>query len=248
MKQFFRCFCYFLAAVLPLAAQPEAGRSSGRSAWFACLSTIPPGLDNPMKVMGGEQLTEVELPAYMTSAPVKIPEDGVVSIVRAVPDPANPEKATYVVQAQAKIPENMREALILLLPLPKPQGDVLFHARVQDLASFKGGDRLFINLSATPVRVSLGETKVTVAPAQSNIYRAPNLDKPANIPIMYEFHHPERNEWRILTASTVVLRPTRREICVFNDGTRPGNIKKHGILFPVQSDTREDNAPPAPTQ
>jgi hypothetical protein len=50
---------------------------------------------------------------------------------------------------------------------------------------------------------------------------------------MYEFYHPERKQWKIISASTVVLRPTRREISVFNNGTRIGNIRKHGILFPV---------------
>ena len=54
---------------------------------------------------------------------------------------------------------------------------------------------------------------------------------------MYEFYHPERKKWKMLTASTVVLRPTRREICIFNKGSRLGNIKKHKILFPVQIKT-----------
>ena len=63
---------------------------------------------------------------------------------------------------------------------------------------------------------------------------APVLAKPINMPIMYEFYHPEHKKWRMLSASTVVLRPTRRKICIFNNGSRIGNIKKHGILFPVQ--------------
>ena len=57
------------------------------------------------------------------------------------------------------------------------------------------------------------------------------------MPIMFEFYHPEKKEWKILSASTVVLRPTRREINIFNEGSRLGNIKKHKILFPVQRNT-----------
>jgi hypothetical protein len=53
---------------------------------------------------------------------------------------------------------------------------------------------------------------------------------------MYEFYAPEEKKWKMITASTVVLRPTRREICVFNTGTRPGNIRNHKILFPVQNE------------
>ena len=58
------------------------------------------------------------------------------------------------------------------------------------------------------------------------------------MPVMYEFYHPEQKKWRMLTASTIVVRPTRREINVFNDGSRIGNIKKHKILFPVPLEER----------
>ena len=72
---------------------------------------------------------------------------------------------------QAKIPESVREALIILVPLPKPEGDLIFRAKVQDLAAFKGGDRLFINLSDSQIRVRLGDTKVTVAPETGEYLR-----------------------------------------------------------------------------
>ena len=228
--------CLLFAGILPLAAQSDSGsdrpRTPGRSAWFACTS-IPDGLDNPAKLLGGDKLTEIELPRYMTSDPVKIPPDGILRIVREVPDPANPEKPKYLVLAEARIPEHMRQALIILVPLAEPKGDLLFKTKIQDLAGFKGGDRLYINLSDTPVRVKLGNTKLTVAPKKANIYESPALAKPTNISIMYEFYHPEHKKWRMLSASTVVLRPTRRKICIFNNGTRLGNIKKHAILFPV---------------
>ncbi|MBT8038469.1 MAG: hypothetical protein KJO21_13100 [Verrucomicrobiae bacterium] len=113
-------------------------------------------------------------------------------------------------------------------------GDLIFRAKIQDLAAFKGGDRLYINLSNTHIRVKLGRTKITVAPRQAKIYKAPVLAKPTNMAIMYDFYHPKKKEWKIISASTVVLRPTRRAINIFNDGTRIGNIKKHKILFPVQ--------------
>ena len=54
------------------------------------------------------------------------------------------------------------------------------------------------------------------------------------MPIIYNYYHPEQKKWKLLTASTVVIMPTRREICVFNNGSRLGKIEKHGILFPVQ--------------
>lgn len=236
MRKLLGQLCFLFAFILPLVAQTETDTekrdATGRTAWFACLAK-PDDLENPVKVLAGEKLTELDLPQYMASKAVKIPTDGIIRIVRMVPDPANPAKPKYLVLAEAKIPESVREALVILNPLAKPEGDLLFLTKVQDLASFKGGDRLYINLSDTNIRVRLGKTTVPVAPARSNIYESPKLAEPANMPIMYEFYHPLRKEWKILSASTIVLRPTRREIFVFNNGTRLGNIKKHGILFPV---------------
>jgi hypothetical protein len=236
MRKSLRSLCFLFAGMLPLAAQsePEDDKRSagGRSAWFACTSK-PDGLENPVKVLAGGQLTELELPEFMASGAVKIPADGILRIVRETPDPDDPEKTKYLILAEAKIPEGVREALVILGPLPEPKGDLLFRAKVQDLAKFKGGDRLYINLSDTNIRVRLGKTTVTVAAGQADIYESPKLAKPENMPIMYEFYHPERKEWKILTASTIVVRPTRREIAVFNNGTRIGNIRKHGIIFPL---------------
>jgi hypothetical protein len=230
--------CLLLSGILPLAAQSDSGdakpRKPTRSAWFACISALPDGVENPVTVMSDGKLTKLKLPRYMTSDPVKIPTDGIIRIVREVPDPEDPAKTKYLVLAEAKISEHVREALIILFPLAKPKGDLIFQAKVQDLAGFKGGDRLYINLSNTHIRVKLGDTKVTVAPKKANIYKAPVLAKPTNMPIMYGFYHPKQKKWKMFSASTVVLRPTRREINIFNDGSRIGNIKKHKILFPVQ--------------
>lgn len=238
-----KALCYLgfvFSGLLPLAAQSQTDgdsrREAGRSAWFVCTS-IPDDLKNPVTVMAGKNLIEVELPRFMASDAVGIPEDGILRIVREVPDPENPEKPKYLVLAEAKIPAGVREALIILVPLPKPEGDLVFLAQVQDLSKFKGGDRLFINLSDTHIRVRFGTTTVNVPAKEANIYETPVLAEPTNMPVMYEFFHPERKEWKMLSASTVVLRPTRREISIFNEGSRPGNIKKHKILFPVRKKT-----------
>jgi hypothetical protein len=232
------CLIYFLfSGILPLTDQTESGgetkREAGRSAWFV-YTDLPEGVENPVKVLAGKEITEVKLEKYMASEPIKIPEDGIIRIVRQVPDPANPDKPKYLVLAEAIIPESVREALIILMPLPKPEGDKVLLAKIQDLASFKGGDRFFINLSDTDISVQLGDNTTTVPAKQAKIYSSPKLSQATNVPIMYKFFHPERQQWMILSASTVVLRPTRREICIFNNGTRIGNIKKYGILFPVQ--------------
>lgn len=239
MKNFLYLLCLLFAGIPALSAQAKLDREnrppSGRIAWIACLSK-PDGLENPVKILAGEKITELDLPLYMTSQAVKIPDDGILRIVRPTPDPENPGKTQYIILAEARIPQNVREALVILAPPPVPEGHLLFRSKVQDLAQFKGGDRLYINLSHTNIRVRLGKTMVPVASGGVSIYESPALAAATNMPIMYEFYHPERKEWKLLTASTVVLIPTRREITVFNDGTRIGNIKKHKILFPVSSD------------
>ena len=236
MRNVLFCLSVLVSGILPLAAQSgsENGKlpGAGRSAWFGCLSK-PEGLENPVTVLAGGKLTKLDLPEFMASEAVKIPDDGVIRIVREVPDPKNQGKMKYLILAEAKIPEGVREALVILSPIANPEGDLLFHSKIQDLAHFKGGDRLYINLSDTNIRIRLGKTTVAVEPRQANIYKAPAMDDTTAAPIMYEFYHPKRKEWMILSASTVALVPTRREICVFNNGSRIGNIKIHGILFPV---------------
>ena len=237
MRKFLLSLCFLLVGILPLTAQSgsdaEKRKAAGRSAWFACIAK-PEGLEDPVKILAGGEITVLELPEFMASEAVKIPADGILRIVRPIPDPEDPAKTKYLILAEVKIPESVREALVILDPLPKPENDLLFRAKVQDLANFKGGDRLYINLSDSNIRVRLGKTLVVVEPRHASFFKAPPMVTATNMPVMYEFYHPERKEWKMLTASTVVLRPTRREICVFNTGTRPGNIRNHKILFPVK--------------
>lgn len=239
MKKYLLCVCLLFSAFLPLVGQDDSGgtakREAGRLVWFV-YTAMPDGVKNPVKVLGGKEVTEVKLDAYMASEPVKIPDDGIIRIVRDIPPPEIGGKPKYVVLAEARIPESVRKALIILAPLAKPEGDLLFQAKVQDLASFKGGDRLFINLSDTNIGVKIGDTSVTVPAKQANTYSSPILAEPANMPIIYNYYHPEQKKWKLLTATTVVIMPTRREICIFNNGSRLGKIEKHGILFPVQSE------------
>ena len=236
MRKVLCCICLMASGMLPLTAQSGSDGdnrpAAGRSAWFACLAK-PEGLENPVKLLAGGKVSLLDLPDFMASEAVKIPADGVLRIVREVPDPVNQRKMNHMILAEAGIPETVQEALVILSPVTKPEGGLLFQAKVQDLANFKGGDRLYINLSDSNIRVRLGKTLVVVEPKHASFFKAPLMAKATNMPVMYEFYHPERKEWKILSASTVVLRPTRREISVFNNGDRIGNIEKHKILFPV---------------
>jgi hypothetical protein len=54
------------------------------------------------------------------------------------------------------------------------------------------------------------------------------------MPIRYRYFHPVENEWKMLSASTVGIMPTRREICIFSYDERFKRIDYHGITFPVE--------------
>lgn len=236
MKKLLSCTCLLLCAVLPLAGQDVPGdtakREAGRLVWFV-YTAMPEGGANPVKVLGGKVLNEVKLDAYMASGPVKIPDDGIIRIVRDIPAPEIGGTKEYAVLAEAKIPEGVQQALIILVPLAKPEGDLIFQTTVQNLASFKGGDWLLINLSDTDIGVKTGDTAVAVPAKQASFYNSPKPGDPANMPIIYNYYHPEQKKWKLLTSSTVVIMPTRREVCIFNNGSRLGKIEKLKILFPV---------------
>ena len=79
----------------------------------------------------------------------------------------------------------------------------------------------------------MGETRLLVKPGATQIYDAPALAEATNVPIRYNYFHPVKQEWKMLSASTIVLRPTRREICIFSIDPRFGRVDYHGITFPV---------------
>ena len=53
------------------------------------------------------------------------------------------------------------------------------------------------------------------------------------MPIRYNYFHPVQQKWKMLSASTIVLYSTRRDICIFGWDPKYDRIEKHGITFPV---------------
>jgi hypothetical protein len=237
MKWFALTLAFCSLNLTVLLAQEEQADSTkpmaGRQVWFAA-SSIPEGLENPIKVMTEGKITEVMLSNRMASEAVRIPPDGIVSIVREIENPKDPSKPAYQILAKATIAKETHKALIMLVPTGKDGGDgPVFHAKVQDLAAFKGGDYLYLNLTKANVAVQMGSEKITLKPGETSISKAPTSREPVNTPISYHFYHPVREKWQLLSASTVVRMPSRREICVFSWDTRYERLNYHGITFPV---------------
>lgn len=224
-----------LCSVRPAAAQDDGEAGSrpdrGRLAWFIT-TAIPDELENPVRIMTGSGTSEVLLSRRMVSGPVKVPADGIIRMVRPVEQPT-PDAPPFEVLAEARIPEGVQKAAVILIPAGEEQAPLVYRTKVQNLAEFGGGDYLFMNLTTANIMVRLGDKEVGLRPGKSDIYRAPALDNAVNTPISYHYYHPGREEWKLLSASTVVLRPTRREICVFSWDPRFKRVNYHGITFPV---------------
>jgi len=236
MKNVFLCLWFGFCAVLPLIAQDDDGdkqrKAKGRVAWFVYTS-MPEGLENPVSIMSGKDISVVSLSKRSPSEAVKIPTDGILRIVREVANPEDPAKPKLLTLAQAQVPEGVSKALIILIPVAdNPQG-LVFQAKIQDLATFKGGGWLFLNMTKVKVAVEMGKTGLEIKPGEVKIYDAPTLSEPVEMPIRYNYFHPVQQKWKMLSASTIVLYSTRREICIFGWDPKYDRIEKHGITFPV---------------
>jgi hypothetical protein len=211
-------------------AEPETPR--GRVAWFVC-TAIPEGLENPVAYMSGADVGEVTLSKRSPSEAVKIPEDGVLRLVRKIPNPEDPEKPKYLTLAQATVPEGVNQALLILVPTAPKPGGLLFNTKVQDLARFKNGDWMYLNLTALDVRVDMGKTVIPLKSGAVALFDASSYKEPTNLPIRYSFFRKEDQQWQMLSASTVVIYPTRREMCIFSWDERFNRINYHGITLPL---------------
>ena len=236
MKNILLCLCLGFCATSPLFAQEsgsaEPRQARGRVAWFVYTS-VPEGLENPVSIMSGKDISQVLLCKLSPSAPVKIPADGILRIVRKIENPKDPEKPEYLTLAQATVPETVTNAIVILMPVAKNSNGLLFQAKVQDLAGFKGGDTMFLNMTNLKIGIELGKAKIEIEPGQSKFHNPLGGSKSVSLPIRLSYYQPERQEWDMITASTVALYSTRREMCIFNWDTRFNRVDYESITFPV---------------
>ena len=215
------------------AGEEKEKEVRGRKVWFVA-THMPKDLENPLTVMVGENFHEVGISKRRASKAVALEDQQVVRVVRIIDNPVKPESPAISVLAETSIPASMRQALVILIPAKKEGEDTRFHIKVQDLTKFRGGDYLFLNLTPTKVAVQLGEKKLGIAPGQTTIYDASSIKKSTNATVQYHYFNESRNDWQLISASTVVLRPTRRELCIFSWNERYRRIDYHGITFPVE--------------
>jgi len=191
---------------------------------------------NPLSVMGAKSVTQLMLSKLSPSDPVKIPADGILRIVRRIENPKDPQKPEYLTPAQATVPKAVTDAIVILMPVAKNSNGLLFRTKVQDLAAFKGGDTMFLNMTNLKIGVELGKAKIEVEPGQANIHNPLGASKSVSLPIRLSYFDPVRKEWAMITASTVALYSSRADMCIFNWDARFSRVDYESITFPVAQD------------
>ena len=236
MKNVFLCLCLGFCAASPLFAQDtgsaEPRQAKGRVAWFVYTS-VPEGLENPVSIMSGKDISQVLLSKLSPSDPVKIPADGVLRVVRKIENPKDPEKPEYLTLAQATVPESVVNAIVILMPVAKNPNGLLFKTKVQDLAAMKGGDTMFLNMTKLKIGIELGNAKIEIQPGQVEIHNPLGASESVSLPIRVSYFNPEKQKWAMITASTVALYSTRRELCIFNWDSRFNRVDYESITFPT---------------
>lgn len=220
----------------PLAAQGTGAdvrdSARGRQAWIIAVS-LPEGIANPVEIRVGGETSKLTLSKRSIGQPVKIPEDGVIRLVGDIPNPEDPAKPFHGTLAQARIPETVEDALVILIPLHAPTDQFLFDVKVKDLADFKGGDTLYLNTSPWEVQVESRGENIQLGTGEMRVDASPRPPKEESISVTYRFMDPRKQAWRSLGTSMVAVLPTRREICFFGWDPRFERIDYHGVTFPV---------------
>lgn len=229
-------FIVVLATSAALAAEDASVESRekaarGRVASFV-YTDLPDGLENPVSVMAGEEIHQLLLSKLSPSDPVKIPADGILRIVRKVENEKDPGDSDYLTLAQAKVPESVVNAVVILMPAAENSKNLLFHTKVLDLDASKGGDSMFLNMTNLKIGVELGESRVVVNPGEIKSQNPLGDSKTVTIPIRLSYFHPEKDKWAMITASTVALYSTRRELCIFNWDNQFNRVDYESITLP----------------
>lgn len=215
----------------PLGSAEEK-KEKGPRAWFV-QTGIPRGMDNPVKVLVGEKIEMLTLSNRVASGPVKIPEDGIIRLVKEIPDPEEKQPFIYQTLAKATVAPGTAKALIIMIPRPKPAADgSLFVTRVKSLSEFKAGDFMYMNLTSSRIGIEIAEARIPLESGKIRIHRVEGKGELVSIPYRYSYFHEEKGRWMPLNASMAILSAKRREVFVFSPSGSGGAIRCKGITIP----------------
>jgi len=227
-------FFLLLAASADAAPKAPEKANAGRRAWFVQTS-IPSDFENPVKVMAGGKIQILTLSNRLASHSVKVPEDGILRLVKEVPDPTGKEEVIYITLAKAVVPQGMNRALVIMAPVVKrKENGPVFLTKIQALNRFKGGDYMYINLTKFKIGVEIDDKKLVVKPGSVEIKHVAKANGVESVPYRYSYYHTQKKKWMTLNASMTILTRSRREIFIFGLSHNTGRIRCKGVTFPVE--------------
>jgi len=192
---------------------------------------MPKDIENPLKILSAEKIHEVKMYRRAVGDPVKVDETGIVRAVKVIIDDEGNE--TYQNLSYSKIPEGVRQALIILVPSPKDSTGLRFRSKVIDLSKFKKGGFLYVNLTSAQLGITLGEKKTVIQSGKMEFVNALGNQQKAVMPVQYYYKlkHPGEQKWQLMVSSKMAIFDSRREICVFYYNERIKNVDFRGIPF-----------------
>lgn len=230
MRKYFEWIFYVgLLTLQGLTAQeaaPAKPEVVGRKAWVVA-TTMPKDVLNPLPVHSGEKLHEIRMHLRSVGQAIPVDKSGVVRAVEVVTGPD--DEVSYKNLSFSQIPEDVGEALIVLVPREEAGEGLRFKSKVIDLANFKGGGCLYVNLVKTKIGIILGEQKVLVKPGEMKfINPLAEKDKEAKL-VSFFYEVPRDKEWKLMTSFKKGIYESRREICIFFYNKDLENVDFRGI-------------------
>ena len=205
-----------------------AEKKTGRLVWIVATG-LPDGIKSPVSVLAGGELFETRLSKRSVGKPVKIPADRRIQLVQTVL--SDDGKPSYTPIASALIPEGINKALVILSPAADLKPPLKFLSRVIDLVKFRGGSALFVNNTKLEIAVTLGTNKTFLRTGEIKLVDMGKFSGSRAVAISYHYRLPKQKQWKLISASTVPLRSSLREILVFSYNADTGAADYHGITF-----------------
>lgn len=205
-------------------------KETPRQTWILATS-LPDKIESPLNVLAGEKLSELRISRRTVGTAMNVPQDGVIQVVKRTD--AEQGKTSHEILASVKIPEDMKESLIILVPDANLDPPLKFKSHIVDLDKFRVGHGLFVNLTEFEIAVVLGDGRTSILPDQFGIVKIGELEGKDSISISYNYRTSKDEDWSLISASTVSPRNSTREILIFSYDTELSQIGYHGMNFSV---------------
>lgn len=212
--------------------KPESTAEKGttRRTWILAAS-LPEKIESPLNIFAGSKLSELIISKRTVGAPMNVPQDGVIQVVKRT----QPEegKTLQEVLVSVKIPEDMKESLVILVPDTTLDPPLLFKSLIVDLEKFRDGHGLFVNLTQYEIGVVLEDRQTSILPGQFGIAKIIELEGAGSTSISYKYRPSKDENWSLISASSVSPQNTTRQILIFNYDKELSQIDYHGMNFNI---------------